>query len=56
MVSRQLVLKKELHIRKSSVTAPAQRQAFTLRHEEVNVTRIPPNGGGKAGGLKPEVR
>ena len=56
VVTRQLVLKEELHIRKSSVIAPAQRQAFTLRHEEVTVTRIPPNGSGKAGGLEPEVK
>ena len=39
VVTKQLVLKEELHIRKRSSIKPAQPQVFTLRHEEITITR-----------------
>lgn len=39
VVTKQLVLKEELHIRKRSSTQNAQPQVFTLRHEEIAITR-----------------
>lgn len=42
VVTRQLVLKEELHIRRRSSIQPAQPQTFKLRHEEVTMTRSTP--------------
>ena len=42
VVTKQLVLKEELHIRRRSSIRPAQPQTFTLRHEEVTMTRSAP--------------
>jgi stress response protein YsnF len=41
VVTRQLVLKEELHISKRSSTLPAQPETFTLSHEEVTITGSP---------------
>lgn len=39
VVTKQLVLKEELHIRRRSSMQPAEPQTFTLRREEITVTR-----------------
>lgn len=39
VVTRQLILKEELHLSKRSSTQPVQPKTFTLRHEEATVTR-----------------
>jgi uncharacterized protein (TIGR02271 family) len=41
VVTKQLVLKEELHIRRRTSVEPAQPQTFKLRHEEVTITRDP---------------
>lgn len=45
VVTKQLVLKEELHIRRRSSIQPAQPQTFKLRREEITVTR---SGAGSA--------
>ena len=39
VVTRQLILKEELHLSKRSSTQPVQPKSFTLRHEEATITR-----------------
>ena len=39
VVTKQLVLKEELHIRRRSSTQPSQPQTFKLRREEITITR-----------------
>lgn len=46
VVTKQLVLKEELHIRKRSSIRPAEPQTFKLRHEEVTMTRSTPEQSG----------
>lgn len=41
VVTKQLVLKEELRIRRRSSVQPAQPQSFKLRREEVAITRSP---------------
>lgn len=45
VVTKQLVLKEELHIRRRSSMQPAEPQTFKLRREEITVTR---SGAGSA--------
>lgn len=45
VVTKQLVLKEELHIRRRSSIQPAQPQTFKLRRDEITVTR---SGAGSA--------
>ena len=41
VVTKQLVLKEELHIRQRTSAQVAKPQQFTLRHEEATITRNP---------------
>lgn len=41
VVTKQLILKEELHIRRRSSTLPPQPQTYTLRREELTITRTP---------------
>lgn len=41
VVTTQLVLKEELHIRRRTSTVPAEPQTFKLRREEITITRRP---------------
>lgn len=45
VVTKQLVLKEELHIRRRTSVQPAEPQTFKLRREEITVTR---SGAGSA--------
>lgn len=41
VVTKQLILKEELHIRRRSSTLPPQPKTYTLRREELTITRTP---------------